>query len=82
MSLVNTGFSANIINLLQDRTLERVFHDALYPNMLYRAEATPDLWEANIGQRMVFTKTGLIAPDTTPITPGQDPGMASYDTEQ
>lgn len=82
MSLVNTGFSANIINLLQDRTLERVFHDALYPNMLYRAEATPDLWEANIGQRMVFTKTGLIAPDTTPLTPGQDPGMATYDTEQ
>lgn len=82
MSLAQTGLAPNVINLLQDRTLERVFHDALFPNMLYRAEATAEEWVANIGQRQVFTKTGLIAPDTNPLVPGSDPTPASYQTEQ
>lgn len=81
MSIANTGLAPSIINIIQDRTLERVFHDALYPNMLYRSEATPEEWVANIGQIMVFTKTGLIAPDTTPLQPGVDPSPGSYATE-
>lgn len=82
MSIAQTGLAPAIINLLQDRTLERVFHDALYPRLLYRSEAMAEKWEANIGQRQVYTRTGLIDVDVTPLTPGSDPTPASYAIEQ
>lgn len=76
------GVPASIINLIQDRTLERVFHDALYPRQLFRGEARPEVWQANLGERMVFTRSGLIRPAITPLIPGQDPVPAAYDSEQ
>ncbi len=82
MSLALAGVPAQIVNLLQDRTLERVFHDALYPRLLYRAEARPEVWAANLGERMVFTRTGLIGVNTTPLVPGQDPTPRTWDSEQ
>lgn len=82
MSIVNLALSPNLVNLLQDRTLERQFHDALYPRLLYRSEAMPERWEANIGQRQIFTRKGLIDVDVRPITPGSDPSLGTYGTEQ
>lgn len=82
MSLVVQGIPSGIVNLIQDRTLERVFHDALFPRLLFRAEARPELWQANIGERMVFTRRGLMAVSTRPLTPGTDPVPKTYDTEQ
>ena len=82
MSLALQGVPAQITNLLQDRTLERVFHDALFPRLLYRAEARPELWMANLGERMVFTRSGLIGVDTRPLVPGNDPVPQTYQTEQ
>lgn len=76
------GIPSSIANLLQERTLERVFHDALFPALLYRGEARPELWQANLGERQVFTRTGLIRPKTKPLVPGQDPVPATYETEQ
>lgn len=82
MSVANLGFNANVVNLLQDRTLERVFHDSLVPRFIFRAAAMPEEWVANIGQRQVFTRAGLLPVDLQPLTPGQDPTPASYATEQ
>lgn len=82
MSIAQTGLAPQIVNMLQDRTLERVFHDALYPRLLYRSEAMAEKWEANLGQRQVYTRTGLIPVDVTPLTPGSDPTPATYAIEQ
>lgn len=76
------GVPASIQNLAQDRTLERVFHDAMFPRLLFRLEAVPEVWQANLGEQMIFTRTGLITPDLTPLVPGQDPTPKGYSTEQ
>ena len=55
MALALVGIPAEITNLLQDRTLERVFHDALYPRLLFRAEARPEVRMANLGVRSLTT---------------------------
>ena len=82
VSTASLGLPPGIINLIQDRTLERVFHDALYPRLLYRSEAIPEEWPANLGERMVFTRAGLMDVDLTPLTPGSDPAIGSYPFEQ
>ena len=82
MSIAQLGLNPSIVNLIQDRTLERVFHDALFPRLLYRSEAMAEKWDANIGQRQVYTRTGLVSVDTTPLTPGSDPTPATYAIEQ
>jgi hypothetical protein len=82
VSLALAGIPAQIQNLLQDRTLERVFHDNLFPRMLYRAEARPEDWQANLGERMIFTRAGAIPVSTVPLVPGNDPVPSTYATEQ
>lgn len=64
---------AQIATIIQDNTLARVFHDALYPELLYRAEAASEKWDAQIGERQIITRSGLFGVDTKPITPGVDP---------
>jgi hypothetical protein len=68
--------------LVQENILERAFHDALFPRLLFRGEATPQLWPANVGDTMVFTGVGLIKPKMTPLTPGTDPLPSTYQEEQ
>jgi hypothetical protein len=82
MSILNTGIPSSILNLAQERTLERTFNDALFPRQLFRMEATPEVWPANLGDQMIFTRSGLIAPAIAPLIPGQDPTPQSFDTEQ
>jgi len=71
-----------IRTIVQENILERSFHDALFPRLLFRGEATPQLWPANVGDTMVFTGVGLIKPKQRPLTPGQDPLPSSYQYEQ
>lgn len=82
MTVAISGFSPQIAAIIQDRTLVREFHDALFPNLLYRSEAMPESWAAHVGDTQVFTRSGLIDVDTRPLTPGSDPTIGSYDVEQ
>lgn len=68
--------------LVQENLLERAFHDALFPRLLFRGEASPQLWPNNVGDHMVFTGTGLIQPDMRPLQPGVDPVPTTYSSEQ
>jgi len=68
--------------LVQENLLERAFHDALFPRLMFRAEAQPQSWPDNVGDAMVFTGTGLITPKMRPLTPGSDPGPSTYQSEQ
>jgi hypothetical protein len=62
--------------------LERAFHNALYPRLLFRGEAVPQKWTQNIGDNMTFTAEGLLTPDASPLIPGQDPDDAQATFEQ
>src|SRR5574337_872447 len=68
--------------LVQENILERAFHDALFPRLLYRGEAVPQLWPANVGDTMVFTGVGLIKPKMGALAPGTDPNPSTYQSEQ
>lgn len=76
------GFNASVVSAIQDRTLARVFRDALYPRILYRAEADPELWPANLGTNQTFTRSGTMRPSTRPLTANADPTPATYGMEQ
>lgn len=68
--------------LVQENILERAFHDALFPRLLFRGEAMPQVWPANVGDSMVFTGVGLVKPKMKPLQPGSDPLPSSYQAEQ
>lgn len=69
-------------SLVQENILERAFHDALFPRLLFRAEATPIEWPAGVGDTMVFSAPGLMPVDAQPLRPGQDPVPDTYPVEQ
>lgn len=70
---VSVGIPASILNLNQQGLLERAYHDGLYPNLAYRAEAAPEEWEVNTGETRTMTRAGLLPPIVTPQIPGTDP---------
>lgn len=74
--------SPEIRNIVQENFLERSFHDALFPKTLFRAEATPVAWPANVGDTQIFSAPGLIPVDARPTAPGVDPTPATYPVEQ
>ncbi len=76
------AFNPTVVSAVQDRTLVRVFRDALFPKLLYRGEAAPELWPVNLGANQTFTRTGLIRPSTRPIQQNADPTPKGYDDEQ
>src|SRR5262249_9227022 len=53
-----------------------------FPRLMFRGEAEPIVWPANVGDTMVFTGTGLIKKKLKPVTPGTDPQPSSYQYEQ
>ncbi len=74
--------SPEVRQIVQENLLERAFHDALFPNLMYRAEAVPEDWPSHSGDTQIFSAPGLIAPKQRPLTPGVDPAVSSYGVEQ
>ena len=74
--------SPQVRELVQQNVLQREFKDALYPRNLFRGEAEPVEWPANIGDSMVFTGRGLMKPSTKPLKPGDEPRAKSVEYEQ
>lgn len=83
MSLLDSNSApSSLVQVVQDGTLERVFKDAAYPVLLYRMDAKPELWQENLGQTSIQTRAGLIPVTVSPLSPGNDPSVATYATEQ
>lgn len=68
--------------LVQENILERVFHDGLFPSLLFREDAEPIEYAGNIGDSPVFSGVGMMEPDLEPIIPGQDVTQSDYPKEQ
>jgi hypothetical protein len=76
------AFNPTVVATIQDRTLQRVFRDSLFPRLLFRMEAVAELWGANLGTNQTFTRSGLIRPNTRPLRAGQDPSPKTWKVEQ
>lgn len=76
------GFSEQTIKLVQEGLLERAFHDPLYPAQMYVGLAEQEEWPANTGTEIFMTRSGLLAPITTPLPAGQDPQPQEPPVEQ
>lgn len=74
--------SPEVRQIVQENLLERAFHDALFPNLMFRAEAVPEAWPTHSGDTQIFSAPGLIPPKQRPLTPGVDPSPSSYSVEQ
>lgn len=68
--------------IVQEGYLERAFHDALFPLMLYRGDVASVPWPGQVGDTQIFTGKGTIEPNGRPIAPGVDPTPKSYPLEQ
>ncbi len=68
--------------IVQDNTLAREFKDALFPEVLFRAEAPREKWEANLGETRIFTRRGLLRPVVRPIAAATDPTPKDPSFEQ
>src|SRR5215831_8247290 len=75
-------FNPSIASTIQSNTLQRVFRDVLYPNLLFRMEAMRELWPIHLGGTSTFTRVGLIKPRTRPAQPNVDPVGKTYGVEQ
>jgi hypothetical protein len=76
------AFPAEIQAIVQNGILDRMYQEALTPALLYRNLATQRPFQANLGEIVTFTRTGLLLPATTPLTVGTDPTAANYTIEQ
>lgn len=76
------GFNSDVVSAIQDRTLQRVFRDSMYPRLLYRGEAAREEWAAQLGANQTFSRAGLMRPSTRPVTQNQDPTPGSWPLEQ
>lgn len=76
------AFPASLQNIIQNGLLERTYEEALIPQFLYRGLCTKRPVNANIGETIIFTRTGLLVPTETPLTPGTDPSPEEYTVEQ
>jgi len=78
---VRSTVPAAIRAMMQNGILDRVFQEALRPNFIFPAIADAMPWQGGLGDTKTFTRKGLLAPATTPIT-GSDTSAATYSIEQ
>lgn len=85
MSLDLAFLPAALAGTIQDGILERKMYEALKPVLLWRNLCQRERHPGNIGEKVVKTRSGLIAPDTEATalrSPGQDPGTVTRSVEQ
>jgi hypothetical protein len=82
MAGVILGIPPSIVALVQQGLIERSFHDALVPAFLYRNEAMAEEWPAHTGVQSFESRPSLLAPQITPLIPGQDPLPQALQYEQ
>ena len=79
------GFRDNlppsVAEIVQNGLLDGIFQDALKPTFLYDSLADLKPWASALGSQSIFTRAGLLAVKTTPIT-GADATPSTYPFEQ
>jgi hypothetical protein len=72
---------ASLQEIIQNGLLEGSFKQALQPLTLYDRLAQVEPWGANLGAQSIMTRSGVLAPISTPVT-GSDASVGAYGFEQ
>jgi hypothetical protein len=78
---VRSTVPTQIRAMMQNGVLDRVFQEAMKPSFIFPAIADAMPWQGGLGDTKTFTRKGLLAPATTPIT-GSDTTAVTYGIEQ
>jgi hypothetical protein len=68
--------------IVQEGYLERAFHDALFPLMLYRGDVASVPWPGQVGDTQIFTGKSLALGTAEALGPQADPGDIEEAWEQ
>jgi hypothetical protein len=68
--------------IIQQDYLVKAWKDSLFPALLFRGDAMPELWEGQKGETKYFSRTGELPVRKTPLAPGTDPNPQVYPVEQ
>lgn len=79
MTVLNTPQYRAVV---QDGLLVSDFQESLFPELLFRAEATASDWGEQEGDSKIFTGDGPIPVTTAPVAPMAEPEVVDYDREQ
>jgi hypothetical protein len=77
---VNALLPVGVRAIIQDGFLEAAFDNALRPDFMFPSLADVESIPGQKGQRVTRTRTGLLTPQTTPLT--GDPAADNYSIEQ
>lgn len=72
---------ASLQEIVQNGLLVGAFEEGLVPSFLFNMLADERPWGSQIGSEGIFTKAGLMTPNTTPTT-GNDASPSTYGVEQ
>jgi len=75
------GLNPHLANLIQSGTIERIVHEALVAETLYRTDVKPEIFGAGIGETKFITRHGLLPVSIAPLDPSVDPTPKNYTTE-
>lgn len=81
MSISLVGLNPFLANLIQTGTIERMVHEALMQETLFRTDVKPEEFGAKIGETKLVTRNGLLPVSITPLEPGYDPTPKVYAKE-
>lgn len=82
MAGIVLGIPATVLDLNQKGLLARYFYDGLFPNLAYRAEFPFEQWDAQSGQELYETRSGLMSPVVEPLAVGAEPQPQEVPYEQ
>src|SRR4051812_7792788 len=69
---IASALPAAILGIVQKGLLDRAFQDSLYPEWIFPNVCDVMPWVGNVGDEKIWTRTGLMTPTPTPVTPGAD----------
>jgi len=80
-SISMIGVAPGLANIIQDGTIERLMHETLVSETLYRMGVQDEIWQAKQGEILNMVRSGLLPVDIDPLTPGVDPANAEFAKE-
>ncbi|MFA6166750.1 MAG: hypothetical protein WC700_09045 [Gemmatimonadaceae bacterium] len=72
----------SVRSYVQDKLLERHFHDVLFPELIFRGDFIDRTWAGNIGDSIIATRKGTIKPSLAPVIVRADPTPKGFPVEQ
>jgi len=75
------GLNPYLADLIMTGSIERMIHEALVSETLFRTDVKPEEFGGKIGETKLVTRNGLLPININPLAPGVDPTPKTYAKE-